>query len=381
MNILLGTQVGSMDGNDAGDNDDVDKIVDSTIAPSPDEPNLIKIARVVLPSQHITIESRKFDEERNELGGYSATKAKVETSIQMVNQGHVDRARFMPQPQRISKDGSQDGYFIVATRMDHGEIGIFDYSKHSSKPRDQECHPQIRGTGGHDEQGYGLSWSYQHKGKLASCSSNKVAIWDISSSSSSEKMTPISILNHDNVSDVNFAWTKRETLSSVNLNGSLQVWDLRNQSEPSLEFDSIDGAELNAVGFQPETDSLIACAGSDSIVYIFDIRNSAEPLYSLKGHTGEIYQLTWNSMNPSLLASCGTDKKVMIWNLKQSSTTATPPNDQMMELDNKEKELSPELVFIHAGHTDTVSDISWKGNLIASVAQDNVIQIWEPNLG
>ena len=40
----------------------------------------------------------------------------------------------------------------------------------------------------------------------------------------------------------------------------------------------------------------------------------------------------------------------------------------------------PELLFMHGGHTDKVSDISWNPNddwVIASVAEDNILHIWQ----
>jgi len=39
----------------------------------------------------------------------------------------------------------------------------------------------------------------------------------------------------------------------------------------------------------------------------------------------------------------------------------------------------PELLFVHGGHTSKVSDFSWNANdrwTIASVAEDNVLQVW-----
>ena len=41
----------------------------------------------------------------------------------------------------------------------------------------------------------------------------------------------------------------------------------------------------------------------------------------------------------------------------------------------------PELLFIHGGHTSKVSDLAWNKNddwVIASVAEDNILQIWQP---
>ena len=40
----------------------------------------------------------------------------------------------------------------------------------------------------------------------------------------------------------------------------------------------------------------------------------------------------------------------------------------------------PELLFVHGGHTDRVSDFSWNCNerlMMASTADDNVLQVWQ----
>ena len=39
----------------------------------------------------------------------------------------------------------------------------------------------------------------------------------------------------------------------------------------------------------------------------------------------------------------------------------------------------PELLFVHGGHTDRPSDLSWNLNerlMLASTADDNVLQVW-----
>jgi histone-binding protein RBBP4 len=41
---------------------------------------------------------------------------------------------------------------------------------------------------------------------------------------------------------------------------------------------------------------------------------------------------------------------------------------------------APELLFIHGGHTAKISDFSWNNNddwVIASVAEDNILQVWQ----
>jgi histone-binding protein RBBP4 len=40
----------------------------------------------------------------------------------------------------------------------------------------------------------------------------------------------------------------------------------------------------------------------------------------------------------------------------------------------------PELLFVHGGHTSKISDFSWNLNepwVVASVAEDNILQIWQ----
>lgn len=40
----------------------------------------------------------------------------------------------------------------------------------------------------------------------------------------------------------------------------------------------------------------------------------------------------------------------------------------------------PELLFIHGGHTSKISDFAWNGSddwVVASVAEDNILQIWQ----
>lgn len=40
----------------------------------------------------------------------------------------------------------------------------------------------------------------------------------------------------------------------------------------------------------------------------------------------------------------------------------------------------PELLFIHGGHTNKISDFGWNCNepwMLASVAEDNILQVWQ----
>jgi histone-binding protein RBBP4 len=80
--------------------------------------------------------------------------------------------------------------------------------------------------------------------------------------------------------------------------------------------------------------------------------------------------IQWSPHNESILGSCSADRRIAIWDLSRIGAEQSP-EDAM--------DGPPELLFLHGGHTSKVSDFSWNPNAdwtIASVAEDNVLQVW-----
>jgi len=52
-----------------------------------------------------------------------------------------------------------------------------------------------------------------------------------------------------------------------------------------------------------------------------------------------------------------------------------------MEISDEDKQDGPsEMLFMHGGHTSKITDMSWNPNeriMIASVAEDNILQVWQ----
>lgn len=91
----------------------------------------------------------------------------------------------------------------------------------------------------------------------------------------------------------------------------------------------------------------------------------------MEGHTSQIYQVEWCPHSEVHLASCGADRRVMVWDLSQIGMEQAPEDAE---------DGPPELLFVHGGHTDKVSDFSWNQNdpwVIASVADNNIVQVWQ----
>ena len=97
------------------------------------------------------------------MGGERIT---IETQIN--HAGEVNKARYMPQ-----------GHNIIATKTNSGEVHIFDYFKHPTKPLNDEVKPDLRLLG-HTREGFGLAWSPVNPGYLLSGSDdNLVCVWNV----------------------------------------------------------------------------------------------------------------------------------------------------------------------------------------------------------
>jgi hypothetical protein len=72
----------------------------------------------------------------------------------------------------------------------------------------------------------------------------------------------------------------------------------------------------------------------------------------------------------------------LVWGHLQSGWCTFSPRRLLLLLQTPEdaEDGPPELLFIHGGHTAKISDFSWNANddwVIASVAEDNILQVWQ----
>ena len=148
-------------------------------------------------------------------------------------------------------------------------------------------------------------------------------------------------------------------------------WDTRkSDNQPTITVDAHQ-KPVHSVSFNPFSEFLVATASADHTVAIWDLRNVKTRLHTLEGHTGEAMQVEWSPTNEAILASSASDRRINVWDLSRIGEEQTPEDAE---------DGPPELLFIHGGHTAKVSDFSWNINhefLIASVAEDNILQCWQ----
>jgi histone-binding protein RBBP4 len=115
---------------------------------------------------------------------------------------------------------------------------------------------------------------------------------------------------------------------------------------------------------------LFATGSADTAVAIWDIRNLKQRMHTLHNHNDQVFKVEWAPFNESILGSCSADRRVALWDLSRIGLEQSPEDAE---------DGPPELLFVHGGHTSKVSDFSWNpldNWTIASVSEDNVLQVW-----
>ena len=335
--------------------------------------NYLQIASVQLPhtgsdgasnSAESRLDLKQYDEDKGEIGSYSATTARL-TIVQKINHdGEINRARYCPQ-----------NCDLIATRTVSGKTYVFDRTKHSNTPSaDGVCRPDIVLEGQHKE-GYGLAWSPLKQGWILAASEDEtVAFWDINDYTRGDNRLAAKTLFRGHTSVVeDVAWHghHESVFGSVGDDRQLLIWDVR-ETAPKYRVEAHTG-EVNALAFSPENEHILVTGSSDKTVGVWDLRNLKVKLHSLESHTDEILSVCWSPHHPTVLASASADRRVNIWDLSKIGQEQSPEDAE---------DGPPELIFVHGGHTSRPTDLGWSPHMewaLTSAAEDNIVMVWRPS--
>lgn len=269
---------------------------------------------------------------------------------------------------------------IIATKTPGTDVFIFDRCKHSSdKPpaKGAECNPDMKLTG-HSKEGYGLAWNPHVAGQLLSGSDDGlVCMWDVAAGQEAKKKTlaATSIFNGHNEEVVEaVAWhgQHQHIFGSCSDDKTVAIWDTRSNDlkTPSKSVVAHTG-EVNCLSFNPVSEFLLATGSADKTCALWDLRKFTQKIHSFEGHVDQVFSVEWAPFSEFILASGGADRRVNVWDISRIGAEQEPEDAE---------DGPPELLFIHGGHTDRISDFSWNPNddwVIASAADDNILQVWQ----
>lgn len=221
---------------------------------------------------------------------------------------------------------------------------------------------------------YGLSWSPLLKGHLLSSSEDQsVCLWDINGTpDAGNQLGALAKFSahQGSVEDVQWHLHHENFFGSVGDDKRLMLWDTRESTKPTSNIVAHE-AEVNCLSFNPFSEWVLATGSSDKNLGLWDLRNLKQRLHTFAGHTHQIYQVQWAPFAETILGSCAQDRRLHVWDLGKIGAPQTP----------EDAEDGPaELLFVHGGHTSKVTDFDWNKNeswVVASVADDNILQIWQ----
>jgi len=335
------------------------------------QPNYLEIAQVQLPNPRKP-DVKDYNEETGEIGGYGggpSGKNQFEVKFNIImkidHPGEVNKARYQPQNPNM-----------IATMCTDGRVMIWDKTKFSSITPAGRPNPTIE-LHGHEKEGYGLSWSPHQEGQLATASEDHtVRLWDITQASKSNKLLKEwrKYTHHNSiVNDVQYHPTLPNLLGTVSDDLTMQLLDLRSPdfTRSAARGENQHRDAINAIAFNLAVETLVATGSADKTIAIWDLRNLKDKLHVLEGHSDSVTTLEWHPFEESVLASSSYDRRIMFWDLARVGEEQTPEDVE---------DGPPELLFMHGGHTNRISDFSWNKNnpwVMCSAADDNLIQVWK----
>ncbi|ORZ11965.1 WD40-repeat-containing domain protein, partial [Absidia repens] len=334
-----------------------------------EEPNYLQIAEVQMPTNDHDLDTRKYEESTNEIGGYGGyNDAHIKITQKIVHDGEINRARYQ-----------YDNPNIIATKSRTGDVYVFDRTSHESFPRENEPFRPELVLKGHSKEGYGLAWN-PHKTSsnhiLSAGFDTYICQWDIAGASKQcRELLPLRTYQGHTAPVEDVAWHMgQDTLfASVGDDMKLMIWDSRNDKNSPVHRIHAHDAEINCVEFNGGNEWILATGSGDKTAALWDLRNLNHKLHTLKGHDQEVFQLSWSPHYETILATAGSDRRILVWDIARIHDTQTANGGD-------DEDGPPELLFMHGGHTNKVSDFSWNPAnpwVMASTAEDNVVQVWQ----
>ncbi|KAF2455652.1 WD40-repeat-containing domain protein [Lineolata rhizophorae] len=330
--------------------------------------NYIQIASIEMPNP-ANPDPKEYDDQQAEIGGHgNAKKPYTFNVIQKINHpGDINKARYQPQNPNL-----------IATFSSNGNVYVFDRTKHTSQPKpDGEVQFELE-LAGHQMEGYGLDWSPFHEGQLATSSEDKtVRLWDIKDgfTKGNKHVTPKATYNKHAafVNDVRHHPVHDMWIGTVSDDLTFQVIDTRNSpKEPAVFNRRAHNDALNCLAWHPKWDTLVATGSADKTVALWDLRMLKHKLHSFEAHTDSVVSVEWHPQDSTILASSSYDRRIIMWDTSKCGEEQT---EEDME------EGPPEMIFMHGGFTNRVSDFNWNKNdpwVMLAAAEDNQLQIFRP---
>lgn len=319
---------------------------------SGEEDNYLKIASVELPTE-IALSSVEDNEEIED----ENVRSNIRITKKFKHDLEITRARYMPQQSNI-----------VGTINGEGNVYIYDVNQSTRQNPSKFSY--------HKDNGYGLSFNPNERGKLLSAADDHtIALWDVDQSA--EPVITWDNAHTDIINDCKWHNFECSIFGTVSEDKTLQIQDVRilegstKNNNDSIVMKINTETPFNTIAFSKHSINLFAAAGTDSNIYLYDMRDTSSPLHTMCAHTDAVTSLDFYGQEDGIIVSAGADRRVIVWDLMEIGSE---------QVRDDAEDATPEVLMVHAGHKSAINDISINETipwLIASAEEENTVQIWK----
>lgn len=300
-----------------------------------------------METENILIGCFTFPDTADDTPTSNAIKFSITQSIPVKTE--INKSRYCPQATNL-----------IALKTEESEILIYDTTKHSSFG-ETEDEPDAC-LSGHTAGGFAMDWNKNNFGQIVSGGQDRtICVFDINTG----LIHSYNKTHSDIINDISYNAFNPNIFASVSDDMKLCITDIRKENDVAT-VTKAHQSSIEAVDFSPFRSELVSTSGSDNVVKIWDTRYLDSPLFILEGHQNDVMQVKWSPQYESVLASSSKDRRVIMWDLNKNTQVSG--------------DSSNETLFVHGGHTNTVSDFDWNPAEpieIASVDDSNFLHVWK----
>lgn len=224
---------------------------------------------------------------------------------------------------------------------------------------------------------FGLAWSESHENHVITANGDgSIKIFDIALG---QPFPIMQFKEHQReVFSIQNNLVDKHQFLSTSWDGFVKIWTPNrpqslltlNTNKPQFQSNCCYEAK-----FSPHNPNLITSINANSHIQVFDLRLPKPEISDFIGHGGaEILTVDWNYYRSTVVATAGVDKLIKIWDMRMISNDQPPTPGQPFH-----KSGPPPLNQL-VGHEFTIRKVKWSphnGSELLSTSYDMTARVWQ----